>query len=148
MGVISQVGRITTVMLLCAPLLATSPAPPVGLTLDGEIVRVIDGDTLVIQSSIEYQVRLIDCWAPEIRTRDAHEKARGIAARDRMAELAPVGQSVRVHVPGRQSVVGMISFGRLLGRVWRLEDGEPAEPDLSAVMVSEGFARRTKGGDE
>jgi endonuclease YncB( thermonuclease family) len=126
---------------------ATVVAPPAGLTIDGEIVRVIDGDTLILRSSMEYRIRLLDCWAPETRTRDAEEKPRGLASKNRMEELAPAGETVRVFIPVGHTAGDSLTFSRVLGRVWRIEDGAPIEPDLSVVMVSEGWATRTKEAD-
>lgn len=119
-------------------------APEPGLCVDGEIVRVIDGDTVICRTSFEYRVRLLDCWAPESRTRDAEEKQRGLAAKARMVALCPEGQPVRVLIPGSRDLSQLQTMGRLLGRVWVCEDGRPSGSDLSAVMVSEGFATETK----
>lgn len=44
-----------------AAMLETFECPPRGFTVDGTIVRVIDGDTVVVRSHIEYQIRLLDC---------------------------------------------------------------------------------------
>jgi hypothetical protein len=42
------------------------------------------------------------------------------------------------------SVTDMITLGRILGRVWLMENGQPAVADLSSVMVSENLATTTK----
>lgn len=115
--------------------------PPRGWTVDGEVVRVIDGDTIVVRTSIEYHVRLLDCWAPESRTTNPDEKARGLRAKKRMEQLAATGHSVRVHVPNASSdLTEAITMGRLLGRVWLTKNGQPAAEDLSVTMVREGLA--------
>lgn len=133
--------------MLQAPVPAPDPAfsspvcPPRGMTVDAEVVRVIDGDTIVVRTSIEYQVRLLDCWAPESRTKNAAEKSRGLKAKARMQQLAATGTAVRVHLPNNSSdLTDAITMGRILGRVWRIEDGAPADADLSSIMVAEGFA--------
>tara|TARA_R110000868_G_scaffold400006_1_gene674076 strand:- start:545 stop:1000 length:456 start_codon:yes stop_codon:yes gene_type:complete len=117
--------------------------PPRGMCLDGVVVRVIDGDTIVVRSQIEYQVRLLDCWAPESRTRDAEEKTRGLKSKARMAELA-TDKSCRVFLPSTGRVEDMVTMGRVLGRVWITDNGKPATVDLSTVMVGEGLAKKTK----
>ena len=38
----------------------------------------------------------------------------------------------------------MTTLGRVLGRVWLNVDGIPDSRDLSEIMVSEGFATKTK----
>jgi endonuclease YncB( thermonuclease family) len=121
--------------------------PPLGLTMDGQVIRVIDGDTIVVRSYVEYHVRLLDCWAPESRTRDLEEKGRGLKSKARMIELASE-KSVRVNLPHSSAdLTKLITMGRLLGRVWLIEDGSPEDLDLSSRMVLEGFATKTKGGE-
>jgi endonuclease YncB( thermonuclease family) len=117
--------------------------PPKGFCLDGTVTRVIDGDTVVVRSEIEYHVRLLDCWAPESRTKDLAEKSRGLQAKARMSELA-TNQPCRVFMPATDNLTDMITMGRILGRVWILQDGSPVRSDLSAVMVSEGLATTQK----
>lgn len=126
-----------------AAMLKTFECPPPGFTVDGTVVRVIDGDTVVVRSQIEYQIRLLDCWAPESRTKDLLEKQRGLAAKARMQELADC-QQCRVFMPAAGTVADMITMGRILGRVWILQDGSPTDTDLSTIMVSEGHATSTK----
>lgn len=122
---------------------ATAPRPVVcpdpGLTLDGRVVRVIDGDTIVVESKIEYHVRLVDCWAPESRTTNAQEKTRGLKSKTRMTELTD-GQTVRVSIPAARDLTEMTTMGRVLGRAWVLNGDRPAKTDLSSIMVSEGLA--------
>jgi endonuclease YncB( thermonuclease family) len=118
-------------IVFCKP-----PSP--GLTLDGKVVRVVDGDTIVVESRVRYHVRLIDCWAPESRTLDAAEKARGIASKARMIELT-TGQTLRVSIPLTGDFTDATTMSRVLGRAW-LEDGR----ELSEVMVAEGLATKTK----
>ncbi len=118
--------------------------PQLGLTLDGHVIRVIDGDTIVVRSFVEYHVRLLDCWAPESRTRDLEEKGRGLKAKARMIELAD-GKSVRVNLPHSSAdLTELMTMGRVLGRVWLIQDGAPEDLDLSSRMVVEGFATKTK----
>lgn len=115
--------------------------PPRGLTVDAEVIRIIDADTIVVSTSIEYQVRLLDCWAPESRTKDLEQKQRGLVAKARMQQLLSAGTPVRVHVPnGSSDLTEAITMGRLLGRVWPMKNGLPAAEDLSTTMVREGLA--------
>jgi len=44
--------------------------PSLGWTTRASIERVIDGDTLDVTICRRVRVRLLDCWAPELRTRD------------------------------------------------------------------------------
>lgn len=119
--------------------------PPRGLTIDGEVVRVLDGDTIEITSCVVYRVRLLDCWAPESRTTNLAEKAAGLRAKERMTEIA-AGRMVRVHVPTHSSeLVDVITLGRVLGHVWPMgEDGTPEPATLNVQMIEAGLAWPTK----
>lgn len=151
---VAQAGQPSTVRLKPVPdqkfqspaiaaMLDRFECPPQGVCLDGSIVRVIDGDTVVVRSHVEYHIRLIDCWAPESRTKDRTEKQRGLAAKARMQALA-LDQPCRVFVPAAGSLTDVITMGRILGRVWILSDGQPSDSDLSATMIAEGLATRSK----
>lgn len=109
------------------------------IVLPAECIRVIDGDTIVVRSSILYHVRLIDCWAPESRTKNTAEKAKGLLSKARMAELAQKGNKLTVAIPIGDDLSDSITLGRILGRVW-LEDGR----ELSEIMVTEGLATKSK----
>lgn len=126
-----------------AKMLQAFECPPRGITVDGVVVRVIDGDTVVIQSQIEFQIRLLDCWAPESRTKDRLEKQRGLAAKARMQELADC-KPCRVFMPATGTLSETITMSRILGRVWILQDGSPSDMDLSSIMVAEGHATQKK----
>lgn len=123
-----------------------STAPPRGVTVDGVVVRIIDGDTLVVRTHVDYHVRLLDCWAPESRTTDVDEKKLGLKARNRMIALAD-SQQVRVHIPIQSGDLSrQITLGRILGRVWLKdpETGQISDEDLSRQMVREGLAKPAK----
>ena len=115
--------------------------PPEGFTTKAKITRVIDGDTVDVLIERRLRIRLEDCWAPETRTRDREEKARGLEAK-RFAKDKLLDQDVVVHIPAdpEGEVKDVFTFGRAVGRVFL--DGE----DFSAIMVREGLATRTKNG--
>lgn len=124
---------------------AEQRAPERGLSFDGDVVRVIDGDTLIVRTEVEYRVRLLDCWAPETRTRNDVEKVKGLESKARMEELSD-GRRVRVFIPIQSKDLSQaMTLGRVLGRVWRIDEtGQPEHADLSSVMVQEGLATATK----
>lgn len=122
-------------------------APATGLTFDGVVSRVIDGDTLIVQRTSSVRVRLIDCWVAESRTKDLAEKALGLKAKARLAELA-TGKPVRVHVPIGEDLSKAMTLGRVLGHVWPIEDGVPRREDYSDQANREGWATKTKAPKE
>lgn len=124
--------------------LAIAGPPPRGISTVGRVVRVIDGDTLeVLLQPPRLTIRLLDCWAPETRTKDLDEKAAGLAAKKRLAELID-DQSVVIVLPTTDKLSDSLTFGRVLGRVWLDIDGDGTLDDVSAVMVDEGHATATK----
>jgi endonuclease YncB( thermonuclease family) len=139
----SSVGLI---LCLCAngTTLAENPVPPEkNLTIDGTVMRIIDGDTVEVETKVRYRVRLIDCWAPESRTSDANEKRRGLQSKSRMIELAEK-KSVRVTIPLTGNFTDATTMSRVLGRVWVIENDQLTHEDLSTIMVREGFATKVK----
>jgi endonuclease YncB( thermonuclease family) len=112
-----------------------------GLSFGGKVTRVLDGDTLEVEVRRTVRIRLLDCWAPETRTRDAAEKVLGKAAKAALVELA-LSRDVRVDVPiEAQGKFGdAMSMGRVLGHVYL------GDLSLAEVMVMAGHATATKGG--
>ena len=115
--------------------------PPEGFTTKAKITRVVDGDTVDVLIERRMRIRLEDCWAPETRTRDKKEKARGLAAKQ-FAKDKLLHRDVVVHIPSdpEGEIKDVFTFGRAIGRVFL--DGE----DFSAIMVREGLATQTKNG--
>lgn len=126
-----------------APAPARQVKPPHGITFPAKVVRVVDGDTIEVEVTRVVRIRLLDCWAPETRTRDNEEKLRGFAAKGFLEERAQ-NKPVTVFIPVEpgQKVGDSFSFGRALGHVWL--DGEGRS--LSETMVSSGHATRTRNG--
>ena len=101
--------------------------------------RVVDGDTvdLIIDLGfdvlIRERVRLAGIDAPESRTRDLTEKARGLAATTFVEEwVDATARSVVL----RSTAFGRGKFGRVLGEIF---DASGAE-SLNALMIAEGHA--------
>lgn len=117
------------------------PAP--GWTTPATVQEVYDGDTIVVEVRREFRVRLLNLWSPEIRTKDAAEKRAGLAARDHLRGLLPVGSDVVLSVPTHGADVAEAwTMGRLLGHVWRPGD----RVTLSRQMIDAGFGTLEKGG--
>jgi endonuclease YncB( thermonuclease family) len=127
--------------------------PPPGVTGACRIVEVYDGDTVTVEFTVRARVRLVDCWADEIRTTDDAEKVRGLAARDHLAALCGMtwddaakrwtGSTPAVlfsPFTGDGDMGSLFTMSRLVGRLW-LSDGKR---DLSALQIKAGHAFASK----
>lgn len=114
-------------------------APPIGLTTKCRLERIKDGDTVVVVIERRVTVRLLDCWAPETRGK---QRPDGEAARDFLASIVSPGDELVLFVPGSEAgnVAELMTFGRVLGFLWRDGDG----PSLSELMVTAGHATTEK----
>ena len=129
-----------TIAMLVQP---AAPCPPRGLTVDADVINIVDGDTLDVRISYDLRVRLLDCWAPETRTLDLNEKVRGLQSKAHMHTLIDA-RRVRVHLPSTGRFTDLVAFDRVLGHVWRLRDGKPEDQNISVMMVEAGFAKAEK----
>ena len=101
--------------------------------------RVVDGDTVDALVDLGFdtwkkvRIRMMGMNAPESRTRDLEEKARGIAAKVRLEELLASGTFVL------QSM-GVGKYGRCLGIIF------VDEVNINKTLISEGHATEYYGG--
>lgn len=131
--------------LLCKVAATEEPKPQ--LTVPCEITEVYDGDTVTVRVTLSLRVRLLDCWAPEIRSSDKHEKQLGLAARDHLRDLvfrqgATGSASAILSIPiaDMDRFDDAITLGRVLGHVHLVDDPQ----SLSDHMRNCGQAYRTK----
>ncbi len=102
------------------------------------IRRVVDGDTVDVTLDLGFdilynnRIRLLGIDTSEIRTRDLEEKALGLAAKDRVKELCPVGSTVIL----KTTKDDRGKFGRILGEIF--VEGQ----SLNKMLVDEGLAER------
>jgi micrococcal nuclease len=104
-----------------------------------EVVRVIDGDTVEIlidlgfNITIKQTVRIKGMNSPETRTKNAEEKAKGLAAKKFAEEWFAQGNlTVRTHKDEK--------YGRMLGEFF-LDD-----VSFTEVAIKGGFALAYEGG--
>ena len=111
------------------PFCVIQPRP--GLSARCRIIEVYDGDTLTVELRIPVRVRLLDCWAPELRDPG------GIESRDHLDELAAL-QDGTLWVPWDHArrAGDVWSFDRILGHVW--VDGY--DKPVSELQVDAGHA--------
>ena len=104
---------------------------------NANIISIYDGDTVTGDIDLGFGIwirkqkfRLIGINTPEIRTKDADEKIRGYAARDRLIEL--IGdKTVRIRSFGKGK------YGRWLVEIY-IDDDETRS--VNQMLISEGHA--------
>lgn len=108
------------------------------------VKEVYDGDTIIVAVTKEYRIRMLDCWAPEVKTKDKEEKARGIASRDYLRSILKDGDEILVEVPMTDRFEDSITLGRVLARVYKDLDGDGKPDNISEEMVRNEFATKEK----
>ena len=87
-------------------------------TYNAKLQKVVDGDTidatidLGFDVFVKKRIRFSGINAPESRTRDLEEKARGLAAKDRVKNILEENKDFTLH----SEEVG--KFGRVLGKIY------------------------------
>jgi endonuclease YncB( thermonuclease family) len=99
-----------------------------------KIVDIHDGDTLTVDVTFRVNVRLLDCWAPEVT---GDERDSGLMSKAKLESLA-ASKAGLLTVPLGDSLGKSLTFGRVLARI--SVDGK----DLSDSMVAAGAATKTK----
>jgi micrococcal nuclease len=111
--------------------------------------RVIDGDTidaeidLGFNVSIKKRIRFAGINTPESRTRDLEEKARGLAAKERLKDILEGANTIQLNSHG----VG--KYGRCLGELHvDVVDGKDflTLENVNQLLIKEGHAVEYHGG--
>ena len=111
--------------------------------------RVIDGDTidayidLGFSVSVKKRIRFVGINTPESRTRDLEEKARGLAAKDRLKAILEGANEIQLCSHG----VG--KYGRCLGELFiDMVDGQEklTLESVNELLIKEGHAVEYHGG--
>ena len=111
--------------------------------------RVIDGDTvdayidLGFDVSVKKRIRFMGINTPESRTRDLEEKAKGLAAKDRLKNLLEGADNIQLKSHG----VG--KYGRCLGELFvDMVDGQEklTLESINELLIKEGHAVEYHGG--
>ena len=113
------------------------------------LLKVVDGDTIDAEIDLGFdikvkkRVRFMGVNAPESRTRDLEEKAKGLAAKDRVKQLLEGCKNITLKSHG----VG--KFGRCLGELHLdIVDGQEKLTlvSLNELLINEGHATEYHGG--
>ena len=106
---------------------------------NASVLRVIDGDTIDAMVDLGFSVwvkkriRLYGIDAPETRTRNLEEKARGFQTKERLVELLDKSNNKFVLVSH-----GVGKYGRCLGTIL-INDTE-----INQLLIKEGLAEEYK----
>ena len=118
-------------------------------TYNIKLLKVVDGDTidanidLGFNVTVKKRVRFLGVNAPESRTRDLEEKARGLAAKDRVKQLLEGTKTIQLKSHG----VG--KYGRCLGELHiDVVDGQEKVTleSVNELLIKEGHAVEYHGG--
>tara|TARA_Y100001938_G_C8073530_1_gene424558 strand:+ start:995 stop:1363 length:369 start_codon:yes stop_codon:yes gene_type:complete len=114
-----------------------------------KVVKVVDGDTIDAEIDLGFdiktkkRIRFAGINTPESRTRDLEEKAKGLAAKDRVKQLLDGCDNIQLNSHG----IG--KFGRCLGEILldRVDGQEKLTLEsLNELLISEGHATKYFGG--
>lgn len=106
----------------------------------GFVAKIHDGDTITVSVTREFNVRLIDCWAPEITGK---EKDLGLKSKAGLESIIKIGDQVRIEIPTEKNQP-KTTLGRTLARVYKDIDNDGSEEDISIEMVNRGLAKSKK----
>ena len=118
-------------------------------TYNIELIRCVDGDTvdayidLGFSVKVKKRIRLHGINTPESRTRDLEEKARGLAAKDRLKAILEGAKSIQLNS------FGVGKYGRCLGELHvDMLDGKDCLTltNVNQLLITEGHAVAYHGG--
>lgn len=117
--------------------------PPSGIMRLCRVTEVYDGDTVTVELITRARVRMIDCWAKEVRGTEGEEKALALQARDHLSKLA-LNKEGEIFIPldDADRLDDVLSMGRVLGVIWIGDDKQ----SLSQQQVEAGLASTSKNG--
>lgn len=112
--------------------------PAHGWSTSCVVDRVLDGDTIEVTVTRRLRVRLLDCWAPEVK---GVEKPQGLKSSQHLKEIA-LGVNGTLFIPTEdaRNMGDILTLGRVLGHVWI--DG--SDLSLSELQVQSGHATRER----
>jgi endonuclease YncB( thermonuclease family) len=121
-------------------LIAMLSQPPTGseLTIPGKVIGVRDGDTITVEFKFQMNVRLLNCYAPELNTED------GKKAQKFLEDKINKNKEVQIQIPFTNKINKSISLSRFLANVYQDIDGDGIMDNLSEIMVKSGLAKEKK----
>lgn len=132
---------LAIVVVLAAESLPASAREIVAGPIPARVVRIVDGDTLIVRARIwlgqevETAVRLDGIDTPELKSPCAAERELAGRARDTIAGLTD----------GRSVVLRDVRYGKYAGRVLARIETESGQ-DLATALLERGLGRAYRGG--
>lgn len=102
------------------------------LIIPAIVTDVHDGDTLTVEVKNVVHVRMLDCWAKELKEDGGKESL------ENLRKNCPENSEVLLQVPIKTDITRMFTFGRVLANVYK--DGK----NMSEIQMQEGFATKQK----
>ena len=121
-----------------------------------KILRVVDGDTVDVDIDLGFgmwmhkeRVRMMGIDTPESRTRDKTEKIFGLASKERLKDILPIGskQVLKTQID-KSGEDAKGKFGRILGDFLVYYGPEDREMRCTDILIQEGYAVEYKGGSK
>lgn len=143
---INKFSIIFVSVLGCAAIYgATLDAPKNNsIQVPAKVVSVYDGDTITVEFKIKANVRLLECWAPEIKTKNQEEKDKGLASKKYLEKLLQANDEIMVEIPFDGNISNSISLSRVLANIYKDVDSDGINDNISTIMVDQGYATKTK----
>jgi micrococcal nuclease len=113
-----------------------------------KILRIVDGDTVDVDIDLGFgvwlhreRVRIMGIDTPESRTRDKVEKQFGLASKQFLKDMLPIGsmQVLKTQID-KSGEDKKGKFGRILGDFKVYYPPEDREQFVTKVMIKEGYA--------
>jgi endonuclease YncB( thermonuclease family) len=111
-----------------------------GITAQAHVVRIIDGDTLVVAMDIcnntpmLFNIRLSGINTPELRSKDKAVSIAAKAARDYLGQIAPIGSTLTLELGDFDN------FGRILADGCVSNESNNNHITLSQQLLQAGHA--------
>jgi len=130
---------------------ATAEAPDPAWTTVAKVVSVYDGDTITVEIARRFEVRIVDCWAPELDGKTQRERELARRSRDSLQGMVnAAGDKITVSVPavirksdGFYDPGSSTTLTRIAGKVWLAGDKWP----VNERQIAAGLATREKQRD-